>query len=117
MPEGRSFPWKFLPRRGVALSVTFGEPVKEAEIKAALESELSGPEHEDALPLTSKRTADEQHSGALSAEGWLGNSPATSVLRVGDQEHQARETARIRSAVTAVLHRDVEALGERVLKS
>ncbi|KAI0084577.1 acyltransferase-domain-containing protein [Irpex rosettiformis] len=117
MPEGRSFPFKYFPRRGVALSVTFGEPVREADIKAALESTVSDREFEDVLPLTSKRTADEVRSGTRSVEGWLGDSPATSLAKTGDQEHRAHETARIRSAVTAVLHGEVEALGRRVLKS
>ncbi|KAI0694066.1 acyltransferase-domain-containing protein [Cytidiella melzeri] len=84
MPEGRSFPYKYLPRRGVALSVTYGEPVKEADIRTALESRASMKEHED---------------------------------HPDGHELGARETARIRSAVTAVLHREVEALGRRVLKA
>ncbi|KAI0804634.1 acyltransferase-domain-containing protein [Irpex lacteus] len=87
MPEGRSFPYKFFPRRGVALSVTFGSPIPLSSIKIALNARRI---HEE-LPLTDQR---ETH-GMRSKEGW----------------------ARIRSAVTAVVHREVEALGRRVAAS
>ncbi|EKM51113.1 uncharacterized protein PHACADRAFT_151674 [Phanerochaete carnosa HHB-10118-sp] len=33
MPEGRSWPWKLFPKRGVALSVTFGEPILADKIR------------------------------------------------------------------------------------
>jgi monolysocardiolipin acyltransferase len=34
MPEGRSFPYKYLPRLGKHLSVTFGEPLDLKELEA-----------------------------------------------------------------------------------
>ncbi|KAG6850055.1 hypothetical protein H0H93_001871 [Arthromyces matolae] len=36
MPEGRAFPWKYLPRYGAELSVTFGSPIPAEEILEAL---------------------------------------------------------------------------------
>ena len=36
MPEGRHAPWKYLPRSGVHLSVTFGPPVPPAAVLGAL---------------------------------------------------------------------------------
>ncbi|KDR83457.1 hypothetical protein GALMADRAFT_109958 [Galerina marginata CBS 339.88] len=36
MPEGRAFPYKYLPRIGARLTVTFGEPVPAHELKKAL---------------------------------------------------------------------------------
>lgn len=34
MPEGRSFPYKYLPRPGTRLSVTFGAPLDLRELEA-----------------------------------------------------------------------------------
>jgi monolysocardiolipin acyltransferase len=34
MPEGRSFPYNYLPRPGKHLSVTFGEPLDPRELEA-----------------------------------------------------------------------------------
>ena len=36
MPEGRHAPWKYLPRPGARLSVTFGTPVSPAAVYSAL---------------------------------------------------------------------------------
>jgi monolysocardiolipin acyltransferase len=36
MPEGRHAPWKYLPRPGARLSVTFGTPVSPAVVRGAL---------------------------------------------------------------------------------
>lgn len=36
MPEGRHAPWKYLPRPGARLSVTFGMPVSPAAVYSAL---------------------------------------------------------------------------------
>ncbi len=99
MPEGRPFPYKFFPRRGVALSVTFGSPIPLSSIKTALNLNARRI-HEDKLPLA----GEQRHGGT----GW--------VVRAGDRDREGdrEEEARIRSAVTAVLHREVEALGRRV---
>ncbi|KAI0337889.1 acyltransferase-domain-containing protein [Trametopsis cervina] len=117
MPEGRSFPYKYLPRRGVALTITFGEPVPEADIKAALESRLPHQEGHNGVLFTDQRVKDEQQSGIRATSGWLGNTPAGQPGTPNIANKQAREVARIRQAVTAVLHREVELLGQRVLGS
>ena len=36
MPEGRRAPWRFFPRPGASLSVTFGAPLPEASVHATL---------------------------------------------------------------------------------
>ena len=41
MPEGREFPFNFLPRAGVDLSITFGEPIPAEELLAAVNSKGS----------------------------------------------------------------------------
>ncbi|KAJ6567189.1 acyltransferase-domain-containing protein [Mycena vulgaris] len=68
MPEGRSFPYNYLPRLGKHLSVTFGEPLDPTELKA---------------------------------------------LRANAGQTDA-EIAQTRIAVTAAVHRAVEALGRSV---
>ena len=36
MPEGRRAPWRFFPRPGASLSVTFGAPLSEPSVRATL---------------------------------------------------------------------------------
>ncbi|KAF9482019.1 hypothetical protein BDN70DRAFT_854183 [Pholiota conissans] len=79
MPEGRPFPYKYLPRIGARLSVTFGDPVSEDEIA-------------EALNIT--RTPRQQHGADVAVD--------------------AHYTALVRKKVTAILHRDVEALGKSI---
>ncbi|KIP03688.1 hypothetical protein PHLGIDRAFT_31685 [Phlebiopsis gigantea 11061_1 CR5-6] len=73
MPEGRSFPWKYLPRRNVHLSVTFGEPISR---KALLDS------------LARYDASQETRSLSIAAQN---------------------------CELTAVLQREVERLGRRIL--
>ncbi|KAJ7755613.1 acyltransferase-domain-containing protein [Mycena maculata] len=68
MPEGRAFPYKYLPRPGKHLSVTFGEPLDPCELEALRAS-----------------------AGTTDAE-----------------------IAQTRIAITAAVHRAVEALGRSV---
>ncbi|KAJ8472409.1 hypothetical protein ONZ51_g8533 [Trametes cubensis] len=128
MPEGRSFPYKFLPKPGVALSVTFGEPVPPQSIQEALNTLVRERRLPDASHASSgglqdpSRPSEEKRSGVISEQGWLGE-PVTEAAGTRQQgvemEQQAQESAeeimRVRSAVTAVIQREVEALGRRVL--
>lgn len=41
MPEGRKFPFNFLPRAGADLSITFGEPIPAGELIGATNSKNS----------------------------------------------------------------------------
>lgn len=127
MPEGRSWPWKFFPRRGVALSVTFGKPICDDSIKTALTSKTPSvkihsqqfaTEKEQSLGAVPEKTQNELRSLEVSEQGWMGDAVAYKVKEDDVPEKAdelARETARIRSAVTAVLHREVEGLGRHVL--
>lgn len=138
MPEGRSRPWKFFPRRGVALSVTFGEPVPRDDIRKAL---TSTPPPINLLPINTplaKRTlgtsqttvvvdepefdmgseAEEERSLEKAREGWLGgatDAKLASLHETDGVESMQKEMARVRGEVTAVLQREVEKLGKRVL--
>lgn len=89
MPEGRAFPYNFVPRLGARLSVTFGEPIRFEDITAALDRLTA------ALP---------DASGGEASGG--SNLAAPSA----DTEWQRLA----RSEVTAVIQRAVEALGRTV---
>ena len=115
MPEGRASPYKYFPRQGADLTITFGEPVSEADLRAALETQLSQQDHVDHLPLTDQRVADERNRKASVLSGWVGRPEALTHDGRGAAPCEEHEVARIRSAVTAVLQRDVEALGHKVL--
>lgn len=135
MPEGRSFPWKYLPRRNVPLTVTFGKPVPRERLLdsfASTSSSLVDRQNIQITPSPSRSgpadTRTEVDLGELSrydasqesrsrgiAEGnWLGD-----VVRAKEKdrrkENDAQKTARIRSELTAVLQQEVESLGRRVL--
>ncbi|TFY76142.1 hypothetical protein EWM64_g7870 [Hericium alpestre] len=98
MPEGRKAPWKFLPRLGTHLSVTFGEPIPPHTIRAALQRE--------AIP--------DSHP-AQNVQSWVSEKGTVPALVAQERDVQAEEESRrIRSMVTDVIQREVEALGTRV---
>ncbi|RDX50753.1 acyltransferase-domain-containing protein [Lentinus brumalis] len=122
MPEGRSAPFKFFPRPGAVLSITFGKPVPSQEIQDTLQTLI----HERRIPDASSyvsnsdglaepsRLHDEERSGAVAQQGWLGTSVSQAVHDDAGRE-KAHEMARVRSAVTAIIQREVEALGREVM--
>ena len=81
MPEGRPFPYNYLPRIGAHLSVTFGNPIAETELLEALRSKAS-------LFIKS-------------------SEPRAPIGPSADDP----STALIRQRVTAIIHREVERLG------
>lgn len=102
MPEHRSFPYKYFPRLGIRLGVVFGDPMPAEEITAALRAHLY-------VPLVTKdgvesKLGDELHLGvgrtAMQAEEWF--APGCERKRQMDM---------VRSNVTAIVQRAVEALG------
>ena len=119
MPEGRAFPYKYLPRPGAALSITFGSPVPASDIQAALFDLVAEDRMPDAPHSTSgglsgaTRPRQVAQSGAVAEHGWLGE-PVSRALHGGGGS-TSEDVARVRSAVTAVIQRDVEALGRRIL--
>lgn len=105
MPEHRSFPYKYFPRLGIRLGVVFGDPMPAEEITAALRAHLY-------VPLVTKdgvesKLGDELHLGvgrtAMQAEEWF--APGCERKRQMDM---------VRSNVTAIVQRAVEALGKQV---
>ncbi|KAG6831875.1 hypothetical protein H0H92_006992 [Tricholoma furcatifolium] len=92
MPEGRPFPYKYLPRYGAKLGVAFGNPIPSEELlDAASTFDLETPPPEAVKPT-----------------GWLTD---TLTQRLQTQSIAQEDLLKIRSAVTAVVQRRVEALG------
>ncbi len=122
MPEGRSAPFKFFPRPGAALSITFGKPVPSQEIQDTLQTLIRERRIPEASSCVSdsgglaepSRLHDEERSGAVAQRGWLGTSVSQAVHDDAGRE-KAHEMARVRSAVTAIIQREVEALGREVM--
>lgn len=127
MPEGRSSPWKFFPRPGAKLSITFGKPVDNAAIRDSLGLAVS---HGDIPELPRGihggrrdpvRPQQEEASARVSESGWLGDAAAPRADSLFDEKETtpewrtAVEVARIRSAVTALLQSKVEELGREVV--
>ena len=81
MPEGRPFPYNYIPRIGAHLGVTFGNPIAENELLEALRSNAS-------LSIT-------------------GSEPRAPIGPFADDP----STALVRQRVTAIIHREVERLG------
>jgi monolysocardiolipin acyltransferase len=100
MPEGRRFPWKYIPRLGVKLSVSFGDPLSPEEIRAVLrahavdgEDRLFGVDH---VERVRERVARESNSTAAA------------------DESRKRKTDHARSMITVAVQQTVEAVGRRI---
>ena len=97
MPEGRPSPQKYFPRVPAQLSVTFGQPVETYELRQALDV-MERDIHID--PTTVKRSER--------LAGWLGEEARHLA---GAEIYNG---SLIRQRVTAIIQRDVEALGRLV---
>jgi monolysocardiolipin acyltransferase len=111
MPEGRRFPYNFLPRLGVNISITFGDPLPLEDIKTTLgtivakqiyNDQTSSP---DVMATRCRKEIDEN-------TGWVAcNKMAEQVTRGQTID---KDASRVRSEVTAIVQRAVEALGRKV---
>jgi monolysocardiolipin acyltransferase len=97
MPEGRAFPYKYLPKLRVNLSVTFGNPYPAEDILCALQAK-SGPrlQPEYGTGWLTSALPRELHSDAI------------------DELPKSPDLDKIRSELTAIIQRGVEDLGRRV---
>ena len=102
MPEGRPFPYKYFPRVPAKLSVTFGQPVQTDELRQALENT----ERRQSLDPTVTENRSER------LVGWLGEEAKRRYPN--DVEFDEVYDSLIRQKVTAIIQRDVEALGRLV---
>ncbi len=92
MPEGRRAPWKYLPRPGARLSVTFGAPLSPAVVRATISEELVS-----ALGMTlwhDDGDGREQRSRRVNVD--------------------AEAEVKVRIALTELMQRAVEVLGRQV---
>jgi len=128
MPEHRPFPWKFIPRLGCKLSVTFGNSLSPQDIQAALRVTS----HEDhrrrgsTSPSQSQylSSEDTREGDAVDGEDRLFGIDRGQRAREGttrestnvdlEDESRKRKIDHVRSMVTAVVQREVEAVGRRV---
>lgn len=123
MPEGRSFPWKYIPKLGCKLSITFGEPLSSEEIKAALRvvsQEESIQRDNGHSPITRVSRTDpavddvDKLYGADHLERVREGTTKESIGMHLEGEERMRKIDRVRSMVTEVIQRGVEAVGRRV---
>ena len=105
MPEGRPFPYKYLPRIGARLSITFGDPVPAYELLDALN--------------VSKTDSDVDLASAVLGDskgltGWMGEvanlKQAPTILHEQDSPYNLL----VRHKLTGIIHRDVQALGRSI---
>lgn len=103
MPEHRAFPYKYFPKLGIRLGVTFGDPIPVEEIITALNA------HSYVLPVTEgslqSKLSDKLHPGAYA-------DPMAGRFASGCEKK--RQIDVVRSDVTAIIQQAVEALGRQV---
>jgi monolysocardiolipin acyltransferase len=92
MPEGRRSPWKFLPRPGARLSVTFGPPLSPEAVRAATMASGTG-------------------LGLGLGEPWR-DGESRRVTEKAEAEEEAE--VKVRVALTELVQRAVEGLGRQV---
>lgn len=126
MPEHRPFPWKYIPRLGVNLSITFGNPLSPEEIKAALRA-LSHEEIDSQSGVPSRHSqgsTSKSLNEAVNNEDRLFGADHIERVREGvtrestnigmEGEARKQKIDHVRSMITAVVQRSVEALGRQV---
>ena len=96
MPEGRPFPYKYLPRIGAHLSITFGDPV---------------PTHELLDALNISKTDSDVDLVPKGLTGWIGNVEQGPT---NPHEQDSHYNVLVRQKLTAIIHRDVQALGQSI---
>ncbi|PPR02492.1 hypothetical protein CVT24_002041 [Panaeolus cyanescens] len=105
MPEGRPFPYKYLPHMGVDLSVTFGEPIDPELLKRALlipRDPAPSTIHNLGLEPTLGGSTTQEH-----LEGWSKNLDPL-------HDEDALRTSLIRQQLTSIVHDHVQKLGYSV---
>lgn len=95
MPAGRPFPRNYIPKLGIHLSVTFGDPIPAQKIKNVLR--------------VRNRLGD---SIQKQTPGWLGDKARQNERH--NLTGPSLDPAVVRSDVTAVIQHGVEALGRSV---
>jgi monolysocardiolipin acyltransferase len=94
MPEGRRAPWKFLPRQGARLSVTFGTPLSPAVVRATMASASASASGTAPAPWCDDGEGSEQSTGM-------------------PVKMDAEAEGKVRIALTELMQHAVEALGRQ----
>jgi len=129
MPEHRSFPWKYIPRPGVKLSITFGNPLSPEDIQTALRA-LSREGYNFQSNVSDKSRMRPIGEGislndqAVDGDDKLFGADYTERVREGvtresisiniEGEARKQKIDHVRSMVTAIVQRSVEAVGRQV---
>ena len=100
MPEGRPFPYKYFPRPGTQLSITFGDPVPGEQIQQVL-CVLGKGAH------TSFHSLTNDHK---SPDGWMANVAQRGTAAT----NLSLEILQVRAEVTDIVQNAVEALGRSI---
>ena len=122
MPEYRPFPYKFLPKIGTQLGVTFGDPIPPEKFTVPLNT-LRRSKHSFPRGVVKKsvRGTETQPKSGLRSEphvrGWMDGT----IVQTGGEtllDHEGAERRalmdEIRSEVTAIIQWSVEDLGRKV---
>ncbi|KAF9224305.1 hypothetical protein BS17DRAFT_779613 [Gyrodon lividus] len=123
MPEHRPFPYKYFPKMGINLGVTFGDPIPPERIMAALcvlqrrrgsslPVEIAKNGTRNCEPLSRPGLGDDLRLG-----GWVGDAAAGAREDLVVEPQAAarrRQMDQVRSEVTAIIQRAVEDLGRKV---
>ncbi|KAF8558976.1 acyltransferase-domain-containing protein [Imleria badia] len=108
MPEYRPFPYKYLPKMGIQLGVTFGDPIPPEEIVVALNAALRRQKRSSSPPGVADNSIRPP-----TRSGWMEDA----IVQAGVEREGAEQLAqmdKIRSEVTAIIQRAVEELGRKV---
>jgi len=104
MPEGRAFPWKYIPTIGARLTVTIGDPISPNRIRDALDIDSLSTTH-DISPHTDE---------AERLTGWIGSEASERLQESGLRSQNPRYARIIRERITTLIQHEVEALGRSV---
>lgn len=120
MPEHRPFPYKYLPKMGIQLGVTFGDPIPPDRIIDGLNAVrgLHICSFPGAVDNSTRHCVPQGRSGCGNTiRGWV----ESAIVQAGGEFVMEHEGARrgvqmdeIRCEVTAIIQRAVEELGRRV---
>jgi len=114
MPEGRSFPYNFIPRPGAKLSITFGDPIQAENIMTALgviSPKLSAAWSSNTMGTRRCEAGEHNILGSVTADSEPTCKCNTAQHNTGPQEI---DEDIIRSELTGIIQRATETLGRKV---
>lgn len=107
MPEHRTSPYKYFPKLGIGLGVAFGDPIPVEEIMDALSVHSY-------VPLVTEGSLESKLSDKLCLGACVGRTAMQAKEGFAPGCERKRQMDVVRSDVTAIIQRAVEALGRQV---